>query len=421
MKPVYIIKNPKDVSSFSYTIDKNKLFGNFILCAFIFNAYAQLFSALFDMYIPSQKINFILISQGFLYFPPLIFFFLTPLDKAKILIFFLIVIYILHYPIFRITDLTQSLFGVKNFFLPLFYIPIIKHVYKDYRFRTKFETALNIVFVSWAIVPIFEMISINYPTELYYWFRSLALDTYRSAYSWRSFGMSLTIHLQGIVLALASLYYIFKKKKLLFLICFVGLIMSTVKTWIIGFAVTYGLYILFNLTSRRSINIFVYFVSIITTISISSYYIFPNIYGYYFNRISSGIDNPGTKIMVNSLAKFNDFIHSGIMPYGFAPKGSSILLTSNHKDSLPFYYLSSEVFLYDIIFQIGFVMAGLWIFIIWRYLFSPNKGIIFKSQYKTLLFLSLFTFVHSSTINSLFIFITVMYFAESHKISRKVI
>lgn len=399
-------------------VSKKNLIVHFLIVAFYFSAYAQFIMAIIGMYLPSQKLYFILLTQGFLYVSPLLFFFYLPIGLASLLILLLISFYILHIPVYEMTDITQTFLGVKNFFLILFYLPLIHNVYKDKVFRYKLEKAFNVVFASYAVVTIFEVISIGYTTDLYEWFRSLAGVLYQQRYDWRPYGLSLTIHMQGFVLAIGSLYSFFKKKKLLFFVCFTGLLMSTVKTWIIAFGVTSLLYGLFNFSFSKTLVI--YSFMLITIIPSIMLIISNNIWDYYAYRLISGYSNPGENLMFTSIGKFRDFIPNGIFPNGFSSRGG-LIITRNFNDSLPAYYLENEVFLYDMIFQLGFVMTGLWGFIIWRHLLSRNNGILFKNQYKTLLFMSLFALVHTSSVQVIFIFITVMYFSESHKLSRKVI
>lgn len=309
--------------------------------------------------------------------------------------------------------------GIKNYFIPLLYIPIIKYVYINETFKYKIEKAMLFIFISYAGVAIFEMLSVFYPTNLSIWYKSLANEN-MSNIVWRPLGLYLNIHTQGIVLALGSLYFLFKKRKLLFFITFLGLIMSSVKTWIVAFIITYILYILFNMLNKRNI-----IMSLVIILAMSSVFLLPKdtpILSYYIQNIIDGSSSHGTTRLKDKIFSFNIFVNNSLVPNGFVSRSSaSSSLLKNENAKLPFYYIDNEVFLYDMFFQIGLFMTILWIYIIWNRLFTFKNGFIFKNQYKTLLFLALFSLPHTSSLNYIFIFIMVMYFSESSRVSKKLV
>jgi hypothetical protein len=92
---------------------------------------------------------------------------------------------------------------------------------------------------------------------------------------------------------------------------------------------------------------------------------------------------------------FKKFLEEGLLPHGFIGRGRSSFIENSSNNNLPFYYVDNEVFLYDMIFQIGIFM--------------------------TLLFMSAFSLIHTSSLNYPFIFISVMYFSESSKLSKNVL
>jgi hypothetical protein len=142
---------------------------------------------------------------------------------------------------------------------------------------------------------------------------------------------------------------------------------------------------------------------------------------YYKQEIINGSSSHGTNRMIEKIVTFKKFLEEGLLPQGFIERGRSSFIENSSNKNLPFYYVDNEVFLYDMIFQIGIFMTLLWIYIIWYRLFSFKNGVMFKNQYKTLLFMSTFSLIHTSSLNYLFIFISVMYFSESSKLSKNVL
>jgi hypothetical protein len=401
----------------SLPVNKRLFFERFIIFAFIMSAFSQPIIAWLGQNYPSQRFYFVLIVQGLLYFPPILFFFITPFYRIKLYIASLFIIFILSAYFFKSTTTSETLLGVKNYLLPMFYIPIIAYVYKGNSFRYKFEKALSVVIISYALVPIFEIISLGFPNELNNWFKSLAPSIYYG--QWRPLGLSLTMHMQGTVLAIGCLYFYFKHKRILFLICTTGLLMATVKTWIIGGIVTYALYAISNFSSKILHDILKYISILLVLILASLLFTQGNgVFEYYL--YSSEMGNAGTRLMLEGIFDIVPFLKSGFVPNGFATFSNNMINSDFNSYVLPSFFTKNTVFLYKMIFQLGIIMTGLWVFIIWRYLFSTKNGFIFKNEYKTLLFLSLFSLVHTSSLQTLFIFITVMYFAESHKLSNKV-
>lgn len=351
---------------------------------------------------PQLEVLLTLLLQGWFYLIPLALIWYGTFKKDFLYVILLyLYIFIIQFFVEH-QNIVAAFLNFKSYFAAFLFIPLFQYLIdNDPQFDQKIRKHFFILTVCFAAVAIFESISLLLPNPLNSYFKSLSYfgDEFKT---WRPLGLYLNIHTQGPVLAIGSLYCLLVKKWYLFVFLMISLLICGTKTWVVAFGVTLFLLVLFRYNAKYKI--------VLTAFILCSTLIFaimmPSYWNYYMQEF--GLESYGSQRMTGQLKELS-LLKLSMVPNGFYIRSSAGLQMQGEQKEIPFEVSDNEIFILDFMYQIGPIGLLLWMFNIYKPLFSLKEINIFKNDYKVILFVSLACFVHTANINNIFLFIFLLF------------
>lgn len=370
----------------------NKLIYNYFITSFYITLLIPYIKGFLDIYLSkSIGILFLTFAQGYIYVIPLfLLFFIRTKQKKLFLIIALYAYVILAMPFSEFFNIYDFIFAWKNLLLILLNILILFHLMEnDYSFEKKIEKHIELIFKITIFILLFEILSsMLWINPLYIFLRSLAGESYPLL--GKANGIDLGIHTQGLLLSLGFYYYYVKKKYKMSLLMLIGLILAVVKTWLIAFTVTFVLFLFINIFNKRFYTIIISIIIIV----IFTFILFPEVVRHY--TISFAPTSYPMETMGGQLYNMVFVLQNSILPNG--------LVYNLHTDTMPNFIIGSEIYFLQILFQLGIFGFFLYMLILFSGIFNLNN------KYWILIFLSLFSVLHTFALQNLYVLYIVMYF-----------
>lgn len=369
----------------------------FTVSAFYLSIFLPILTGIIRKMIPSLELYFQLILQGYIYIVPLYLVLFLKLNTKRMLLVALLYLYLFSTQFF--TDygsLSGFLLGFKSLVLLFLYIPILQYlVENDYDFPEKIERHIKVIFFAALFVCSFEImaryISNAYYQQAYEWFLSLSNlgGGVTLKYS-RPIGITLNIHFQAMIFALAVIYYFIYKKYFFVFIFLFALFLIAVKTWVIGLTLVLVLFYLKDIYKIR----FKYLVLSLVGIYLVGLFFYAQVEHY---KSQTEISSYGVQTMSGLWLGSFDVIVDSILPHGFTTEEDRL-------SKLPYNVrVAGDAFLIFYIYSIGTFGVILYVLITYYTIFK-------KSIYTPIVFLSLFAMIHTNPMQIVGIFIMVLYF-----------
>lgn len=380
----------------NYSIKKINLAYYILLLGLYLSIFLPIIRGLFRKIDHSVEIIVQVVAQSLIYFPPILIFFFINSNNLRTFFIIIILIYICFVqfftPYFLVSDL---FFGIKNYFGSLLYIPIVHYLIINYQnFNIKIEKHIKIIFIITVSIILFETIA---PDSLNNLFRSLA---YNDQFT-RSLGIMLNVHHQGLILGMAVIYYFINKRFFLVILTLILLILSNVKTWTIALAITAVLYFIKDILK---IKIKIIFLILILAVGLFLFYLigfFDSVISHYLGAF--GAKSYSIDLMTSLWLETIDIISNSLIPIGFFSQAEQTGYGGYSE-----YMTYADVFYLLLILETGVIGAFLYFLIVYYPLLKKNK-------YSPIVFLSLFSMLHTNPLIVPGILIMVTYFGYYYK------
>ena len=392
------------MSNLPYIFKKNYMIYLFLIASLYLSILLPIISGLGRLVHPTLSFFILLIVQGFIFILPLIVLTLIKLNTVRGLLIISLFIYLV---IIQITveyfDLRDFLFGVKNIFGSLLYIPIVYHLIVNYeQFSFKIEKHIRYIFIITLSILYFELISARISNPLHSFFMLLAEN--KELLGGRPLGIMLNIHYQGIILGMAAIYYFINKKNILVILIVLGLVLSNIKTWTIALLFVIVYYSLKNMY-RLNIKYFLIIVFGILVFMAALLTFFSGVVDHYIGNLSAS--SSSINLMKSLWFSVFDVALNTFFPVGFFSQSDVSL---QYSDLMNY----SDAFFVFNIFQVGIVGMIIYLFIMYHTLFRKNK-------YSYIVLLSLFSIIHTNPLLIPGILIIVVYFGYYYILEDKTI
>lgn len=404
------------------TLHKSSLYYKHLIIALYLGAFEMILRGLgqFNEIIESLAIAVI---QGWIYVLPLILLIIYPIRGEKYLRFnsVLVLIQIL-YLVFFIAPATIDngylsvlLKGVKNYYLPLvIYFIIIDYLLANYDgFEEKFLShifRLGIIFGVFIVIEVFLLYFMPHSSFLSL-LRFISFNFKGRAesilgFGIRPIGLYHSNHYSGMLFAILSVFCLHVKRKFcgfktkhlfyFFLFC---LLISTSKTYTFAFVLYFILVALLSFDMNKYMVIFCSVVVMLAFIMVNQ-----SFYDYYHGILFG--DSQTRFRMMDKWSEVGWFLEHSVVPNGFIPE------VANPEDApmyIPFEFYDGEVYAYKLMYQIGIFGAFMWIYTVWRPLFTFRIVKMILNPYGGVLFVSICGLIHYLTVHPIFIFSIVVY------------
>jgi hypothetical protein len=381
-------------------ISKHHLFYFLVISSLYLAGFDLLIRGIVRSFFPGGEIAAIILIQSYIYLIPLIFCWQGSIDKRFKLALLLLLFLVVSFPIYKYGNIISFIFSIKVYLLCFFYLPILKYLSKNEKFNANFFkhfVILASIFATWSLI---EVISLYYfPNINIFMISFSASEDLRNGLGGRPLGMQFDF-VSGAVMVSFLCVICFLKKNYLWAFLLLLLLSSCirVKTWTIATIIVLSILLL----KKKNIKA----ITILILISCCGLLFFQEEAIYYFNYVFKG-DGSGP-IMLNLLVEDGWFFlkETGILPNGFIREIYSMLDTG--LTNIPFEVSRVETNILTVLFQMGLIATCIWMIIIY-YSFFKHDYFSLSNDYKVLLFLSLFTFVHVTVIIKPFIFIFLLF------------
>ena len=395
--------NYRESGHFNVRVKKYTLFYYIVISALYISGFEQLIKGIVRRYFPECELAAIILIQSYIYLVPLLFCWNGLIDTRFKLALFLFVFLLFFSPTYKYGNIITLTFAIKTHLLCFCYIPILKYLdNKDNKFKNnllKHFIILASIFAAWSFV---ELISCKYFPGFNDFMRSFSdKEALRNSPS-RALGMHFDFVTGAIMVSFLSVICFLKKNYIWSFILLALSLFLRLKTWAIA---TVIVLIIVSLR-ERIINklfmlIFILCCGLLFYEEIIIIY-FHEYFRYFF------IGNTSGSVILDLFYKdgWVLFKEGGFFPNGFIRETYSIIDTG--LKNIPIEFIRVETALLCLLFQMGFIATCIWLIILY-YSFFKNDYLSFSNDYKVLLFLSLFSFVHVLTIVKPFMFIFILF------------
>ncbi len=344
-----------------------------------------------DIWGNNISILFLIFSQGFIYVVPFGLLFLIKIKHKRLLLIPMLYFYVVFTMIFaEFFSVIDFIYGWKNYLLIFLNLFILLHLMENYsNFQDIMEKHIKIIFFISASVLLFEIVSVEFIyNSLYVFLRKLA--GIEPILFGKPNGISLNIHAQGFIFSSAFFYFFIKKRYMMAIIAFICLMLALIKTWILAFFISFSVFALFSIRLKE----FYYILFLLLLCLFFFVFVHPDIIEHYIFHFS--LDSRPMQVMGGQLLNMVDVLINSIIPNG--------MIYDLNNDRLPYIIYDTEIYFLQVLFQFGLFGFLLYILILFNGIFR------LRNKYWILVFLSLFTVLHTFSLQFLYIFYIAMYF-----------
>jgi hypothetical protein len=338
----------------------------------------------------------ILFSQGVVFLGPLAILFCVRLNTIRSLLIISLFLYVFIVQLVAEYFVVSEFFlGIKNLFGALVYIPIVHHLIKNYDcFNFKIEKHIRVIFILAISIAGFELISALIPNSFDSTFTSLAYNDVLRNSEGRPLGIMLNVHYQGIILAMASIYYYVNRIYSLSLIAIVVLVLANIKTWTVALLLVIVFYFFKNLFKPKISEIFIVCISILA-LPVLVFAVFSGVVDHYSAAFSSS--SYAINLMKDLWFSLFSVMEETLIPIGFFSQGQEAI------NAYSKYMKYTDAYFIFNLYQVGVIGMLLYSFVLFYTLMKRHK-------YSSITLLSVFSIVHTNPIVVPGILIIVTYF-----------
>lgn len=382
-------------------IKNNELVYIYFITSFYLSLLIPYMKGFLDLYSSDAiEFGFLLFAQSFIYGLPAVFLFFINIKQKKLLLIpglYLYVIIVMPYTEFF--NIQDFIYGWKNYLLIFLNLFILLHLMENYEdFQIKIEKHIKVIFFLSVFILLFEILSSWFFLNSFYIFlRKLA--GIEPILLGKPNGVSLNIHAQGLLFSLGFFYFFINRNYKIALVMFICLLLAVVKTWLAAFFVTF---IMFAFKDIK-LKFFCFTLFLLLILSFLIVFLLPDVLSHYVEDFSP--DSYSMRVISGQLLNSLESLYGSILPNG--------LIYDLHSNKMPELISGSEIYFLQVLFQLGFVGFILYMLILFSGIFNLNN------KYWILAFLSLFTVVHTFSLQFLYIFYIVMYFNHYYIIQKR--